>query len=906
MNEPITEWASHKTKEFPTWITKTLPIEHQQQKMIQGCDIQTEKLELFPHQEFIRDYMQHKSPYRGILLYHGLGVGKTCAAIAVAEIMNNQRDIIVMLPASLQMNFKNEIMRCGSESFSVNQHWKFVPIPKDETHKSLSEKVNLSSSLIKKFKGYWRVRKSKTDSNFENLNEEQKQQIKVQLNETISKRYQFINYNGISNKKIDEMLVKGNPFDNKLVIIDESHVFISEVMNGKSDTNKRSAKLYRELINAKNIKIVMLSGTPIVNAPVEIAYTLNLLGGMNQIYRIQYSSISFNQHHLEQLEDILHYELKYENGKRYIEFELTPNGFVKNKNNKLIWSPTKKTNDERANDIAIYLEKEGLNIIPNKMKNVTIPFKKLAKEKLFPTDKNEFDNSFIDEKRKITINDEIFMRRMMGLVSFYESSDTSLYPTNLGETNEVLDFSDHQLNKYSSVREQEIKQEKKAKNPSDIQSYKTFSRMLCNFVFPEDIERPKPKRITETDDNMDYDDMEDIDTTDVSKLNSYKNKLKKALHKLEKNKDLYLKEDLGNYSPKYKRIIQNLKKTNGTSIVYSQFRDIEGVGILGIALKAHGYAEMKVSVDKNNNIDIDVDEEDYMKPKFATFSTDKEVSNVILKIFNSDLTSLPKDTQEKLKLMDVEKTNDGNLRGSLIKILMITQSGSAGISLKNVRQVHILEPYWNKTRIDQVIGRANRTCSHISLPPRERNFETFMYRMKIDQSKKENIAKLISAYDRINYDDGTRSDVKSTDELIYNLSLQKDKIISKVLLNLRKASVDCALHKSTINQNTECFAFPFDSIGFEKTYNAKYIDDINKSNELKKISKITVKPLKVIIDKKEYIWIQNQNNNELFDFKLYKRSGVLDKVGTLEKMKDGWYKLTLPKSTRKMKISLSE
>jgi hypothetical protein len=58
---------------------------------------------------------------------------------------------------------------------------------------------------------------------------------------------------------------------------------------------------------------------------------------------------------------------------------------------------------------------------------------------------------------------------------------------------------------------------------------------------------------------------------------------------------------------------------------------------------------------------------------------------------------------------------------------MITQSGSEGISLKNVRQVHILEPFWNHIRIDQVIGRAVRTCSHVALKPKERNVEVFIY-----------------------------------------------------------------------------------------------------------------------------------------------------------------------------------
>ena len=94
------EWVITNKKEFPKWITKTFPANKKQQKTVSSCDVKTERLALFPHQKFVRDYMQHKSPYRGVLLYHGLGVGKTCASIAVAEIMNNHRDGMVLLPAS--------------------------------------------------------------------------------------------------------------------------------------------------------------------------------------------------------------------------------------------------------------------------------------------------------------------------------------------------------------------------------------------------------------------------------------------------------------------------------------------------------------------------------------------------------------------------------------------------------------------------------------------------------------------------------------------------------------------------------------------------------------------------------------------------------------------------------------
>ena len=56
---------------------------------------------------------------------------------------------------------------------------------------------------------------------------------------------------------------------------------------------------------------------------------------------------------------------------------------------------------------------------------------------------------------------------------------------------------------------------------------------------------------------------------------------------------------------------------------------------------------------------------------------------------------------------------------------MITASGAEGISLKNVRYVHITEPYWHPVRIEQVIGRARRICSHKNLPEQYRTVEVF-------------------------------------------------------------------------------------------------------------------------------------------------------------------------------------
>jgi Helicase conserved C-terminal domain len=68
-----------------------------------------------------------------------------------------------------------------------------------------------------------------------------------------------------------------------------------------------------------------------------------------------------------------------------------------------------------------------------------------------------------------------------------------------------------------------------------------------------------------------------------------------------------------------------------------------------------------------------------------------------------------------------------NMYGDIIKVLMITSSGAEGINLKNTRYVHIVEPYWHMVRVQQVIGRARRICSHEELPIELQTIKVFIY-----------------------------------------------------------------------------------------------------------------------------------------------------------------------------------
>ena len=161
---------------------------------------------LFPHQKFIRDYMQHESPYRGILLYHGLGVGKTCASISVAEIVRNHRKVVVILPAALQTNYRDEIMECGSIEYSVHNKWSFVDIREalesKESEESIKEKlrsmkIRADPKLTKKLKGFWMTKKhdtfpSSAPKDFHTLTTEQQQQVKDQIYFMVSSYSSYI------------------------------------------------------------------------------------------------------------------------------------------------------------------------------------------------------------------------------------------------------------------------------------------------------------------------------------------------------------------------------------------------------------------------------------------------------------------------------------------------------------------------------------------------------------------------------------------------------------------------------------------------------------------------------------------------------------------------------------------
>jgi hypothetical protein len=327
--------------------------------------------------------------------------------------------------------------------------------------------------------------------------------------------------------------------------------------------------------------------------------------------------------------------------------------------------------------------------------------------------------------------------------------------------------------------------------------------------------------------------------------NTYELALKKCLKKIENHGEEYLSpEALLEYSPKFSAICEKVKENPGTSLIYSAFRNVEGLKLLSMALDYDGYAELRVKKDRSKNWKLECS--DFSLPKYVVFTAKKDETKILMNIFNGDFDLLPEEIQEQLEELDVST----NIRGEFIKMIMITKSGSQGISLKNVRQVHIMEPYWNDSLIKQVTGRAIRAKSHLALPKAERVVDTFIYIMTL---KTEHAANALIKGNDLGL---------TSDEYIYDIAQRKQKINDKFCELMRNASVDCSLHKG-VHKHVKCFV-PKNKGSNDDKINVivPLKKDIEKENNTREFKTFTIKSMN-----KTFMYLLKPNDKDLKAYK---------------------------------------
>ena len=180
-----------------------------------SCELDSTKVSLFPQQRIIKDYMQIDSPYRGILLYHELGSGKSAASIAAAEGYINKKKVVIMTPASLSQNYENELMKISNVGLNLKKSWTCLKIDKKNT-KAIDDlsKYAIDKKLIGKTGNIWVPLYNKdidgaeiliNDIKYTDLNAVYKEEINKTITHIIRNRYTFINYNGLTKALIDDL-----------------------------------------------------------------------------------------------------------------------------------------------------------------------------------------------------------------------------------------------------------------------------------------------------------------------------------------------------------------------------------------------------------------------------------------------------------------------------------------------------------------------------------------------------------------------------------------------------------------------------------------------------------------------------------------------------------------------------
>jgi superfamily II DNA or RNA helicase len=206
-------------------------------------------------------------------------------------------------------------------------------------------------------------------------------------------------------------------------------------------------------------------------------------------------------------------------------------------------------------------------------------------------------------------------------------------------------------------------------------------------------------------------------------------------------------ENLKTYSTKYYYLMKYVLKSSGTIFIYSNFREYGGLTSLIKILEHYKF---------QNFLDVGPG-----KFRYGVWSGDESQN-------------------DKERLRDIFNSKE-NFNGSKIKIILGSPAIKEGVSLLRVRQVHIIEPYWNMSRLEQVIGRAIRFCSHKDVELEKRRVKVYIYIATIPTELAEKEKKNIySKYDRS----------ITVDEHILNMAVTKEKLNLKFENVIKESAID--------------------------------------------------------------------------------------------------------------------
>jgi len=673
---------------------------------------------LAPQQEFLKNYISIDTPYNGVLIYHGTGVGKTCSTVQIAEgfkdIMkrmhsDDKRKITVLVSKRILSSFVKEIydikkegrkkrlddiVQCTGNEYSLDFE-QFSGLTTAQKMKETRRKVN----SVYKFYGYEQF-----------------------TNEIMND----IQWNGKMNTLTDaQKRAIRNKFQNRILIIDEIHNIKSDF--GNVELRKVPPILQAIIRYGENIRLVLMSATPMYDNAGEFIYILNLLlenDGRPPVKRNEIfdSNDNFVPGGEERLKELSKGYVSYLRGENPIAFPLKIEpASAKVPNVKYDIYGKKIPDDDRFKKLKINL----CNMSKYQFEQYSIKLKSREKEEEEKINVNESNNENSEEITLLVKEEQfagstlrqlanIILPNKSGQYTFY-GKDEAYQLTDNGRGAFVIDLGYGKVVTDKKVRR------------------KTYQFRYQSHVIQDGIPFLDEKRLSE-----------------------YSIKFFEALHNIKYGKGicyLYSEYIWGGVIP-----FAMMLEQNG----FERYPWTGERPLLDYSRKRNPICAIcgKNALDKiHENEKLDGYHE-FRRARYILLTGDTNVSLI--------------ETESLISIIN----NENNKYGEEVKVIIGTRATGEGLDFKRIRQVHILEPWFNLSRIDQITGRASRFCSHTDLPKEERNVEIFLYAVEPPEkaNKKE-------------------KETETIDTRVYRIAEVKDRKIKKVAYVLKQAAVDCALNK---------------------------------------------------------------------------------------------------------------
>ena len=696
--------------------------------------------ELMPHQMFVKNFLSFQTPYNSLLLYHGLGSGKSMSAIGITEEMRDylkqtgmlNKKIMIIATPNVQANFRKELFN----------------------EKRLEEKD-----------GLWTLNtvignKLLREINPTNIKHIPREKIITMINSIINTYYEFMGYIEFANyvenitqlgdennkrftdkqKQLYEIQQIRRVFNDRLIVVDEVH----NIRFTEDNKKKRSGmKLLKAARYSDNLRLLLLSATPMYNNFSEIIWLTNVLNINDKRATIQYKDVfnkrgEFIKQHKTRAGKFVEggRELLLRKLTGYVSFVRTENPYT------FPFRIYPRDFAAGAQPPRYFGNEEGAAKYPTKQLNGQLITEPLNNIQVYITHiEDEQERGY-----KLILNTIVREKFVNEVFENMESFGYSLLQTPLEALNIV----------YPSAVTDSAPAEETAEEgtvlAAPIQTRKMATAIIgraglsgvMNWVGKD--REPAPPR-------------HDFEYTDEA---------------LDKYGAIFSPAIIRKYSHKIADICENIRAgARGIILIYSNYID-SGVVPMALALEEMGFTRFGTTPNTKNLFKTPPAESiDYLMRKREDVESLGEPFYPASYVMITGDKSFSAANAEDLKYI----VSPENKNGERVKVVLISRTGSEGLDFKCIRQVHILDSWYNMSRIEQIVGRGVRNLSHCYLPFEERNVEIYLHGTILKSTPEE----------------------EAIDLYLYRSAEKKARDIGRITRIMKETAVDCYLNIGQTN-----------------------------------------------------------------------------------------------------------